>query len=66
MLLIINNLDCVAGEVEFELSIEALQAIEFKRFRAKMILCGGVFSEAPVTDHRAVYPRVSRRDGSKV
>ena len=51
---------------EFELSIEALQAIEFKRFRVIMILCDGVFSEAPVTDRRAVYPGVSQRDGSKV
>ena len=31
-----------------------------------MILCGGVFSEASATDHRAVYPGVSQRDGSIV
>ena len=33
MLHILNNLDCVAGDVEFELSIEALQAIETIRVR---------------------------------
>jgi hypothetical protein len=49
-LLIINKLTHWRGG-EFELSIEALQAIELKRFRVRTILCSGVVSEAPVTDH---------------
>jgi hypothetical protein len=40
----------VAGRGSFELSIEVLQAFEFKIFKVKMILCGGAFSESPATD----------------
>ena len=34
----------MAGEESFELSIEVLQAFEFKRFRDITILCSGAFS----------------------
>ena len=35
--------DSLAGGVEFELSIEVLQAFECKRFRVETILCSGAF-----------------------
>lgn len=35
----------MAGGVEFELSIEVLQAFEFKRFRGETILCSGAFNK---------------------
>ena len=40
----------MAGRESFELSIEVLQAFEFKRFRVKMILCDRIFIEVSVTD----------------
>ena len=43
-------LHAMAGEVEFELSIEVLQAIEMIRFRGKIFLRSGAFSEIFVTD----------------
>ena len=41
-----NNLDSMAGEESFELSIEVLQAIEFTRVKATTILCSGTFKLA--------------------
>jgi hypothetical protein len=49
----------VAGDVEFELSIEVLQTNEIKILIRRIFLCSGAFSEVFVTDSetsRAVDP----------
>jgi hypothetical protein len=40
----------MAGGVEFELSIEVLQAFEFTRVKDERILCSGTSNEGYVTD----------------
>jgi hypothetical protein len=59
--LMMKRADSLAGDVEFELPIEALQATEFRRVKAAKILRSGTFNQTSASVSglsRAVFPGV--------